>query len=258
MDLFDRLLELANQGKQADVLTILEAPAERSETVGHIVIVPSGESPETLLEDSQLAAAAALAVRHKPWQKPDIITVECGGHYRFFWDKLTTPSAALVLGGGHISLPLVDMLSMVGYAVTILDDRPDFANPSRFVKAAQVICADFEKTIAKLNGSDYSAVVVVTRGHRSDMQCLRQLVNWPFGIYIGMIGSQRRVRGVVEALLAEGYDETGINRIKAPIGIDIGAQTPAEIAVSILAEIIGEKNQAKFRPLSEGRMKTHG
>ena len=147
----------------------------------------------------------------------------------------------IVLGGGHIALPLVHFAAMAGFSVTIADDRPAFANCARFPDAASVICESFEKVFDRLNiaASDY--VVVITRGHRYDMACLKQLQQGPEPFYVGMIGSRRRVIALKEALIEEGCEAGRVNRTHTPVGLAIGAVTPPEIAISIMAEIIACK-----------------
>lgn len=143
----------------------------------------------------------------------------------------------IVLGGGHIALPLVEFAAQCGFAVTVVDDRPAFANAERFPTAARVICDSFENALRDLALNQYSFVVVITRGHRHDTFCLREVLRHETA-YVGMIGSKNRVRTVKEALLAEGMPQEALDRVCAPIGLKIGAVTPAEIAISILAEAI--------------------
>lgn len=143
----------------------------------------------------------------------------------------------IILGGGHIAKPLAEFGSRVGFLVTVVDDRPKFANKSRFPEAQKVICDSFNNCFSKLDLNESSSVVIVTRGHRNDMDCLKQVLNYKTA-YTGMIGSKHRVNIVKEQLLNEGYGEKLINKINAPIGIEIGAITPEEIAISIIAQII--------------------
>lgn len=147
----------------------------------------------------------------------------------------------IVLGGGHIALPLVDFASKTGFSVTVADDRPSFANAPRFPTAAHVICESFEKVFDVLNVTASDYVVVITRGHRHDMTCLKQLQQGPEPFYVGMIGSRRRVAALKDALIEEGCDADRVNRTHTPIGLSIGAVTPAEIAISILAELVSSK-----------------
>ena len=146
----------------------------------------------------------------------------------------------IVLGGGHIALPLVEIGSIIGFSVAVADDRPFFANATRFPKADKVICDGFENAIDKLEIAETDYVVIITRGHRHDADCLKRLVDKKTA-YLGMIGSRRRVQFVKEQLIEEGYDGKKLEALKAPIGLAIGAQTPEEIAVSIIAQVISEK-----------------
>jgi len=143
----------------------------------------------------------------------------------------------IVLGGGHIALPLTEFAASCGFSVTVVDDRPAFANTERFPRASRVICDSFENALKSLALNRYCFVVVITRGHRHDMFCLREALRHETA-YVGMIGSKNRVRTVRDALLEEGVEQALLDRVCAPIGLKIGAVTPAEIAVSILAEAI--------------------
>ena len=147
----------------------------------------------------------------------------------------------IVLGAGHIALPVCEFGARCGFTVCVVDDRPDFANRSRFPDAALVICDSFENGIRRLEVTPFDYVVVITRGHRHDADCLRALLPGAEPAYLGMIGSRRRTRGLLEMLKEEGYDEARLKKICTPIGLNIGAVTPGEIAVSILSEVIAYK-----------------
>lgn len=150
----------------------------------------------------------------------------------------------IIFGGGHIALPLVEFGAKLGYEITVIDDRPTFANTERFPEPAQVICESFEKCFNNITLNKSTFVVIVTRGHRNDIECLRQILNYETA-YVGMIGSKLRVKLVKDNLLNEGYSSENLNRIHAPIGLDIGAVTPEEIAISILSEIISVRRLRK-------------
>ena len=155
--------------------------------------------------------------------------------------RFEAPERLIILGGGHIALPLCRMATMLDFSVTVVDDRPSFANAARFPEAAEVLCLPFAEAIARLRltGSDY--VCIVTRGHRWDAVCLREILMGTLPSYLGMIGSKKRVGGVRDMLAAEGFDPAALDRLHAPIGLPIRAQTPAEIALSICAEMIAHK-----------------
>lgn len=159
----------------------------------------------------------------------------------------------LIVGAGHIAVPLAQMASICDFSVTVLDDRPRFANAERFPSARRVIAAPMRETVRDLPLDQDSYVVLVTRGHSHDVECLLEVLDRPIA-YIGMIGSQRRVDAVFELLAEEmGIDPVKFDRVYAPIGVDIGAITPAEIAVCIIAEIISVFRGGTVPSLSDRR-----
>ena len=161
--------------------------------------------------------------------------VERDGH-EFFLDPLGLGQELVIAGAGHIARPLSRMAAQCGYAVVVIDDRADYARAELFAEA-RVVCQDFGQFFAEYAVHPGSHVVLVTRGHKLDEDCLRSLLgrNVP---YLGMIGSRRRTRAVLDELRSEGVDPEWLARIYAPIGLNIGALTPEEIAISILSEMI--------------------
>lgn len=136
----------------------------------------------------------------------------------------------IVFGGGHIAKPLVEFASKVGFSVTVIDDRPYFANTTRFPDAEKVLCEDFKKSFNLIEFKKSDFVVIVTRGHRHDGLVLREVLNYDLS-YIGMIGSKRRVKGIMNELISECYSKEILDKVNSPIGLDIGAVTPEEIAI---------------------------
>lgn len=154
------------------------------------------------------------------------------------WFK--TQPDLVICGGGHVSAELVKMASCLDFKIKVMDDREEFANPERFPMADEVICDSFENLEKYLVRDGYYAVV--TRGHKDDLNCVRTILKHPYQ-YLGMIGSKSKIKTTYENLRKEGISKEAIDTIYAPIGLNIGARTPAEIAVSILGEIIQVKNQ---------------
>jgi xanthine dehydrogenase accessory factor len=152
----------------------------------------------------------------------------------------------VILGCGHIGQALAQMAHWVGWPLTVVDDRPDFANSGLFPAGSEVICGNFSQTIQGLQLAEIDYVVIVTRGHQYDRICLEALAGRPLA-YIGMIGSRRRVQGLMEELTKDGLDEQWLRSIHSPIGLDLGAETPEEIAVSIVAEMIQVRRKGAFR-----------
>lgn len=147
------------------------------------------------------------------------------------------PTRMVILGGGHIAKSLVEFGAGLGFLITVVDDRPSFANQDRFPQANEIICQSFERCFPFLKLNSATFVIIVTRGHRHDFLCLKEALKYDLA-YLGMIGSRRRVKGIKEILLEQGYSGEQLNRLYAPIGLEIGALTPEEIAISILAQII--------------------
>ena len=148
----------------------------------------------------------------------------------------------ILLGGGHVSHALARLAATLDFAVTVVDDRPDYANRERFPEAEQIVCDGFESAIRALDVRAGDYVCILTRGHRWDGECLRALLRGTEPTYLGMIGSKRRVKGLLGALVEEGFDAERISRIHAPVGLMIGAVTPEEIAVSIAAQLIEHRH----------------
>ena len=155
----------------------------------------------------------------------------------------------LIVGAGHIGQSLAQMGKLLGFRVVVLDDRPDYANAQRFPEADEIIVADFIETLSNYPITDTAYIVLVTRGHRYDEQSLRQILN-SSATYIGMIGSRRRVATVLRHLAEEGYPPERLRQVYSPIGLDIGAQTPEEIALSIMAEIVNVRRGGRAQSLA--------
>ncbi len=149
----------------------------------------------------------------------------------------------IILGGGHVGLALSKMAAMLDFEITIVDDRPSFANHERFPEANSVICDSFENAISSLHIRATDYVCVLTRGHRWDQHCVEAVLMGEMPYYLGMIGSRRRVQGMKESLMEKGYSPKQLEQLHAPIGIPIGGYTPTEIALSICAEMIREKRR---------------
>lgn len=175
---------------------------------------------------------------------------------QIFIEVQVQPPHLIIVGAGHIAVPLAAIAKINDFEVTVLDDRPQFAHPARFPTADRVIAGDFRSELRNLRGDkptfdNHTYLVLVTRGHQYDIDSLLEVLDDPLA-YIGMIGSQRRIRAVFELLEREQQiPPQKFDRVYAPIGIDIGAHTPAEIAVCIMAEIINVLRKGPAISLSE-------
>lgn len=249
--MFNQLLAAMDSGNTVDILTVLDTSSSQRDVIGQMALLyQDGSSVSRLPEE--VVRPLLETVRAAIWNKPEQLLVDNGQGewYRVFWDRLERPLRAIVFGGGHISQPLVRILSLLKYQVTVIDDRPDFANRARFPEAHGVICESFRNSFQTLAIDDNTAVIIVTRGHRYDMDCLRATMN-SSARYLGMIGSRKRVRETLELLRTEGAAPGLVQRLRAPIGLTIGAETPEEIAVSIAAEVIAVFRGGTGQPLSD-------
>lgn len=166
------------------------------------------------------------------------------GGERLYFELVQKEKQIVICGGGHVSLPLIRMGRMIGCEVTVLEDRQEFAAHAEQAGASHVICAPFKEGLAHICGDPGTFFVIVTRGHQYDAICLEQIVKKPHA-YIGMIGSKNRTAAVRAAVKKTGAPADAVDRVYAPIGLSIGAQTPEEIAVAIIAQIISVKNSGK-------------
>lgn len=233
MEFYNRI-EKADPNRQNLALTVVEGPS-------------AGE--KALVIDHRLAWESSgggyfTEYREEIEQIQDYGLVSVGGQ-NVFCELLGGEKKLVICGGGHVSIPIIRMGMMVGFHVTVLEDRPMFADNARRAGASQVICESFAKGLEKIEGDRDTYFVIVTRGHRYDQTCLESIVKKQHA-YIGMIGSRKRAALVKELVIEAGGDKDVVNSVHSPIGLNIGGETPEEIAVSIIAEIIEIKNQKRL------------
>jgi xanthine dehydrogenase accessory factor len=176
----------------------------------------------------------------------------CGGQLEVFVEPLEPEPTAIIFGAGHISKSLCQVAKLAGFRTVIVDNRESFANVDRFPQADEIFAAEYEDVYPKLSVHSSTYLVIVTRGHRDDMRVLRWAVETP-AKYIALIGSLRKVISVIRELEKEGIPAERFARVFGPMGLDIGALTPEEIAVSVGAEMIAVRRGANsnWRALSK-------
>jgi xanthine dehydrogenase accessory factor len=251
-NLFARLEESIKNRKDTFLLTITDYPDEK--LIG---------SKALLWPDGEFCTEASLL----PMDVEKLLTVHCNklvtkkrsGTVRFMWkdsliecfaEYFPSPLHLIVAGAGHVCEPVAEMGRMLGFFVTVIDDRKEFANRERFPNADEVVCQSYLDYFRHVEISEKTYILLLTRGHKYDVLSLKELLKRKCHAgYIGMIGSRRRISGVFEELHQDFPDESFEN-IYTPVGLDIGAETPAEIAVSIMAEILKVKNQKSGDSLS--------
>jgi xanthine dehydrogenase accessory factor len=168
----------------------------------------------------------------------------CGGTLEIFVEPVLPTPVLYIFGAGHVAYGLYNVAKSAGFDVVVTDDREAYANRTRFPDAQQVISEDFDRALASLEPSDSSYIVIVTRGHHDDMRVLRWAVQTP-ARYIGMIGSKRKAITIFHELTREGLQPELFDRVYSPVGLDIGAITPEEIAVAITAELIAIRRRVE-------------
>lgn len=166
------------------------------------------------------------------------------GNTMTFCDVIAGTQELIICGGGHVSMAILAIGKMLGFSTTVIEDRPYFADMARQAHADRVICMPFAEALDDIEGTADSYFAVVTRGHRYDQVCLEKILDKEYA-YLGMMGSRGRVAVVKENLEEKGFDKERIDTLHSPIGLSIKAETPAEIAVSVMAEIIQVKNSKK-------------
>jgi xanthine dehydrogenase accessory factor len=266
------LADAAEHSRPAALLTVID-PGGWAEiaTGAKTVIRPSEKrAPGGLVLLGKLAIAqlieriadsngGLLEVDRDGTIKP-VSRIATNGAPRIFLDPIIGAQRLIIVGGGHIAQPLCAIGSMLGFNVTVIDDRASFANRERFPEADEIIVKPFKAAIDGLKLDRHCYLISVTRGHAFDEETLRAALKQPCG-FIGMIGSRRRVRATLDRLEAEGIDPRRLDEVHAPLGLDLGAETPEEIAVAIIAEIIRERRTGLRDSLTlgtkSGRLRPH-
>ena len=264
MDLYEELVRLRNLGQKCALATIVEVRGS----------IPSYESAKLLVREdgSMIGTIGGGCVEAEVWnaarevietEKPRHLSFNlgqdaaydngliCGGQLDVFVEPVLPVPHAFIFGAGHISKSLSKVANLAGFSTVVIDNRDTFANRERFPEAADVHAEEYEEIFPRLAINETSYVIIVTRGHRDDMRVLKLALSTP-ARYIAMIGSKRKVLNVARELEKEGVDRAALERIHAPMGLDIGAISPEEIAISVAAEMIAVRRNAgsNWRSLS--------
>ncbi len=245
LDLTRRLLDAASGGEPVVLASVLEPGQAELEAGARLLVTKAGETLGTLGEsglDGMVAQHAAGAFERHAAETlyvggAGLTTRSIQGATSVYLEVVEAKPVFLVVGAGHIGRSLAKLADLLDFHVAVLDDREDYADPELLPEADQVICEDFETALDAFPIDANTTVVLVTRGHKQDELSLRRCLDRGAG-YLGMIGSKRRTTAVLEHLTDEGFDPTELAKVRTPIGLDIGAETPEEIAVSIMAEVI--------------------
>jgi xanthine dehydrogenase accessory factor len=265
MDIYDEIVRLRKLGQKCALATIVQVRGS----------IPSYESAKLLVREdgSFLGTVGGGCVEAEVWTaardvietgKPRHLTFSlgqdaaydngliCGGQLNIFVEPVTPQPRAFIFGGGHVSKSISKVANLAGFSTTIVDDREAFANAERFPEAEETFAEEYESVFPKLTVTSTSYLVIVTRGHRDDMRVLRWAVTTP-ACYIAMIGSKRKTISVIHELEKEGIPREAFEKVFAPMGLEIGAESPEEIAISVVAEMIAMRRapRADWRALSK-------
>jgi xanthine dehydrogenase accessory factor len=256
LDIYEQIVQLRREGRRGAVATIVNVRGS----------IPSFKTAKMLVRDdgSIVGTIGGGCVEADVWQaarevmeseKPRTLHFDlnqdpkydtglvCGGTLEVFVEPVLPPALLYVFGAGHVAVNLCQSAGNAGFDVIVTDDRSSYATQERFPTAREVHALEFDEAMSKLDPNESSFIVIVTRGHRDDMHILRWAVQTR-ARYVGMIGSKRKVIEIFKTLQAEGIAAHLFDRVHAPIGLDIGAITPEEIAVAITAELIAVRRHA--------------
>ncbi|MGB9611841.1 MAG: XdhC family protein [Bryobacteraceae bacterium] len=256
MDIYEEVVRLRRSGRKGALATIVKVNGS----------IPSYPGAKILVRDDGTFAGTVGGgcVEAEVWQaarevmdsgRPRLLAFSlaedaaydngliCGGQLEIYIEPVEPLPQAFLFGAGHISKSLARLCSMLGFSVTVIDDRESYANRERFPDADEIIAGNYEDIFPKLPVNSSSYLIIVTRGHRDDMRVLRWAVTAP-AAYVAMIGSRRKVISIVRELVRQGINPELFRRVHAPMGLDIGAVTPEEIAVSVAAEMIAVRRRA--------------
>jgi xanthine dehydrogenase accessory factor len=265
MDLYDEIVRLRKLGQKCAVATIVQVNGS----------IPSFESAKILVREdgSFMGTVGGGCVEAEVWnaarevietEKPRHLSFSlgqdaaydegliCGGQLNIFVEPVIPQPRAFIFGGGHVSKGISKIATLAGFSTSIIDNREAFANPERFPEAEATYAEEYEDAFPKLPVNSSSYIIIVTRGHRDDMRVLRWAVNTP-ARYIAMIGSKRKTISVVHELEKEGIPREAFEKVFAPMGLEIGAELPEEIAISVVAEMIAVRRapDTDWRQLSK-------
>ncbi|MDO8613149.1 MAG: XdhC/CoxI family protein [Dehalococcoidia bacterium] len=269
--IFEEVLAAQASGPPVVLATVIQAPPDAATVTGAKLLLRrdgstrgslgGGPLEEAVLADARDAfhrrsvEALAYAADGSRISRREAESV--GGGYQVMLERHEPAATLVIVGGGHIGKALATIAGLCGFSVVVIDDRPDYANQERFPEAGRVVCGDFAEVLRGLPIDSNTYVVTVTRGHKHDEESLRQVVGSP-AAYVGMIGSKRRVAAVLQHLIDDGLDPEAVRRVHTPIGLDIGAETPEEIAVSIMAEVVQVRRGGSGRPMREAKKARRG
>lgn len=253
-ELAEELIRIKDEGAAAVLATVVEATENGRVEPGEKWLIRDGAIRAGAIRDPALREAVLKAASERlKEERSKLVQLEAPdlrGKVEVFFDVMASPPKLIVVGAGHIAVPVVKMAKILDFKVTVIDDRLLFANRERFPDADEILVGEMAATLKEQAITPSTYIVLITRGHKYDEPCLRHIIHSP-AKYIGMIGSKRRVKACFQRFRdEERIAEEVMQRVYAPIGLDIDTETPEEIALSILAEIIKVRRGGEAQSLS--------
>jgi len=251
MDIFEYIVGAKKKNEPLVLATVIESLGSAPRAAGARMLIRQdgsllgtvgGGTIEKIVADEavkMMGTAASKIIKHNLKD----IGMECGGGMSVFLEPVNPMAQLFIFGAGHIGAVLSQIAKLLDFKVTVIDNRPEFADPERLPWADSVIADDYSKAIEQLTFSPKTYIVILTHKHGHDFEVLEQCIAKPH-CYVGMIGSKKKVATCMQQLRENGIGEDIIKKIHAPVGIDISANTPAEIAVSIVAEIVQARSHS--------------
>ncbi|MBI3939261.1 MAG: XdhC family protein [Acidobacteria bacterium] len=263
MDLYQQIVEIRKKGERAALATLIR----------QIGSTPRKDNAKMLIREdgSFFGTVGGGCTEAEVWQaaqdvmatgKSTILKFSlnqrdaardglvCGGTVEFFIEPILPDPHLVIFGGGHISSYISRVAKIAGFKVTVVDDRARYASHEKFPEADEVLVCEFDRVREKIPLHSNSYIVIVTRGHGHDQTVLEQVIDAPVK-FLGMVGSRRKTKIIFDYLRGRGVSEEWLARVESPVGLDIGSETPEEIAVSIVAQIIAVRKGARVSTLQK-------
>jgi xanthine dehydrogenase accessory factor len=261
-DVYEQIVELRNCGRRAALATIIARKGSTPRRdAAKMLVYEDGSTSGTIgggCTEAEVCRESASVIRSGKARVLRFDLTEddaeesgllCGGTMEVYVEPILPDPALFIFGAGHIGQCVAEIARTLGFKIAVADDRIKYANSDRF-PGATLYVAPWEETFKSLPVNDSAFILIATRGHQFDLACLRYAVNSP-ARYIGLLGSRRKNKLLFESLEREGVEASRFDRVHAPVGLEIGSETPEEIAVSIAAELVAVRKNLDVRPLKE-------
>jgi len=258
INILKELINLVDKGTKFAHATVINAKGSTPREIGaDMLILENGKTIGTIgggaLEVRVIELAKDCiksnnsAIYNLPLNSKEIGMI-CGGEVDIFIEVFNPKPNLIICGAGHVGKAIYEIAKTLNFKITVLDDREEYLNEMRFPDADEVVLGKINETLINRQIDESSYICIVTKSHKEDFEALKAVIN-SNAKYIGLMGSKKKIKEIFDELLSQGFDEEKISRVKAPIGLDIATNSPEELAISIIAEILAVKNNKTTHPL---------